>query len=499
MAQASTPAWAPDLNPNPNAEAQRKRDAILHKAFDLRRQHEAQVAGGVSEKSCYDYVRDSVNTFKQSVDKNDIQHFHDTITRCGKVQSFGCFLAVHPVTLCVVACNSNTEKFLGKPWHQVLGSPIESLFNEPNKVQQILKLQNIWVANPVLLSSGTEGKAFNAVVSLAAMRTKDQLTGEETDANGYLFEIEDTGTLAGDTQTEGLWQAHQLMRSAVARVQTCLSIEQIFSVAVEEIQKLSGLDRIMVYKFHPDMHGEVVEEYKQDYVKESLFGLHYPATDIPQIARELFKTNRVRHIMNIRDPGDDILCDSQTINPTDISLIKSVLRQPHACHLEYLQNMGSTASLTLAIVMDDKLWGLFACHHHGGPNQDNPQPLFVPYQKRAACEFLVQAICARIKSFIELAHHVRSEQRMNLHMGACERLTHFKSRDQFLKGLNGARGINLCDYIPHTTGAAVVLASSIHTSGSVPSDEMIRRILSIILPNNHMKKKEVLSPHTLVP
>ena len=53
------------------------------------------------------------------------------------------------------------------------------------------------------------------------------------------------------------------------------------------------MDRVMVYKFHPDMHGEVVEEFKMDYVPESLLGLHYPATDIPQV-RDTAVTSRIR-------------------------------------------------------------------------------------------------------------------------------------------------------------------------------------------------------------
>ena len=33
----------------------------------------------------------------------------------------------------------------------------------------------------------------------------------------------------------------------------------------------------------------------------------------------------------------------------------SVLRQPHGCHLEYLDNMGVTSTLTLAIIVEDKV------------------------------------------------------------------------------------------------------------------------------------------------
>ena len=54
--------------------------------------------------------------------------------------------------------------------------------------------------------------------------------------------------------------------------------------------------------------------------------------------------------------GDPIMCDvRQVIDPKELSLMNAVLRQPHGCHLEYLRNMGVTSTLTLAIVVEDKV------------------------------------------------------------------------------------------------------------------------------------------------
>jgi chemotaxis family two-component system sensor kinase Cph1 len=39
------------------------------------------------------------------------------------------------------------------------------------------------------------------------------------------------------------------------------------------------------------------------------------------------------------------------------------LRSVSPIHCEYLKNMGVTASLSVSIILDDKLWGLIACHH----------------------------------------------------------------------------------------------------------------------------------------
>ena len=484
MASSSfEPSWTVEADTDPHAAAQRARDAVLHRGFDARKAHEAQVRAGTATESCYDYVRDSVQTFKQSVTEEEIAEYTSSIYRCGKVQSFGCFLALHPETKKVVACSSNTEAFLGLPWKKVLGSPLESLFKESQKIEQVLRLPNLSTANPVLLTPGHAASTpvVNAIVSMADMRFTNAMTGKPENAKGYLFEIEYTGNEAyNNPNTEGLWQAHHLMRNAVARTQRCETIEEVLSAAVEEIHKLSGMDRVMVYKFHPDMHGEVIEEFKMPYIEESLLGLHYPATDIPQVNRELFKYNRVRHIKDIRDPGDPILCDSALVQKDDITLIKSVLRQPHACHLEYLANMGVTATMTLAIIVDDMLWGLFACHHHGACMNE---PLFVPFQIRTACEFFAQSVSARIKAHKQLAINILVERNMNLHIDICERMMSLPPRER-IAGLVRP-GVNMCGCIPHAQGAAVVLPSKIYSCGKVPSDEMIRRMLSYLLPKHH--------------
>ena len=43
------------------------------------------------------------------------------------------------------------------------------------------------------------------------------------------------------------------------------------------------------------------------------------------------------------------------VEPKELSLMTAVLRQPHGCHLEYLKNMGVTSTLTLAIIVEDKV------------------------------------------------------------------------------------------------------------------------------------------------
>jgi light-regulated signal transduction histidine kinase (bacteriophytochrome) len=54
----------------------------------------------------------------------------------------------------------------------------------------------------------------------------------------------------------------------------------------------------MVYKFDQDWHGEVLAESLRA-ERESYLGLHYPASDIPAQARELYKRNVTRMIADV--------------------------------------------------------------------------------------------------------------------------------------------------------------------------------------------------------
>ena len=62
----------------------------------------------------------------------------------------------------------------------------------------------------------------------------------------------------------------------------------------------------MIYKFSGEGHGEVVAEVKNDDL-EPFMGLHYPATDIPRQARELYKINLTRIIADVNTESSAIL------------------------------------------------------------------------------------------------------------------------------------------------------------------------------------------------
>ena len=158
-------------------------------------------------------------------------------------------------------------------------------------------------------------------------------------------------------------------------------------MAARQLKTLLGFDRVMVYRFHPDDTGEVFAEAREMRL-ESFFGLHYPASDIPAQARKLYLANILRIISDVADPTVPIIPVVSPIGvPLDLS--QSTLRSVSPIHIEYLQNMGVTASMSISIIERGKLWGLFACHHYSGPR-------VVPYSLRSIAELFAQLFALQL-------------------------------------------------------------------------------------------------------
>jgi diguanylate cyclase (GGDEF)-like protein/PAS domain S-box-containing protein len=133
------------------------------------------------------------------------------------------------------------------------------------------------------------------------------------------------------------------------------SIQTTYDLLTKYIYDLSGFDRVMLYVFGDDGHGEVVSEAKQLDTKSFLHH-HFPATDIPLPAREMYAKNSVRVVYSAsKEPFGLKYNSSVDMSSMNIRAIAGI-------HREYLVNMGVESSMSISIVVDDALWGLVACH-----------------------------------------------------------------------------------------------------------------------------------------
>ena len=72
----------------------------------------------------------------------------------------------------------------------------------------------------------------------------------------------------------------ELVRLMLERIRKTKGMTELAQEAARQLKILTGFDRVMVYRFHPDGSGEVIAEAAASGL-EPFLGLHYPASDIP--------------------------------------------------------------------------------------------------------------------------------------------------------------------------------------------------------------------------
>ena len=173
---------------------------------------------------------------------------------------------------------------------------------------------------------------------------------------------------------------HRRLPLVLQRLQEAPDLTALCAALAREVRRLTGFDRVMVYRFDPEWNGEVVAEERRDDL-EPFLGLRYPASDIPAQARALYLRNWLRLIPDARYTPVPLVPERNPLDGRPLDLGASTLRSVSPVHLEYLANMGVIASMSVSLVDGDRLWGLIACHHYAGPHRPTPAD-------RVAAEFL---------------------------------------------------------------------------------------------------------------
>lgn len=253
------------------------------------------------------------------------------------------------------------------------------------------------------------------------------------------------------------------VREILDSLQAVASTRELAELAAREVRRLTGFDRVLVYRFDAEWNGTVIAEDRNE-VLPSYLDLRFPASDIPAQARELYRINRLRLIPDADYRSVPIVPtdDPRTGRPLDLSL--AVLRSVSPVHLEYMRNMGTGASMSISLLRDDKLWGLISCH--------NKAPRRVPYHVRTACDFVGQILSLQIaaKETAETA-----ERRIALRATQARLLAYMAAEDQFIDGLT--RHPHELLGLVGASGAAVIMGDMLRTVGETPEEASIRRIV----------------------
>jgi chemotaxis family two-component system sensor kinase Cph1 len=373
----------------------------------------------------------------------------------GKVQSHGFLVALDLNTWLINYISENIASFIENEPQSLLGKDLEFLgsalklnisgsqflFNQ--LIQTGFSSKNIDSLNPYYVELA--GKPYNIIMAA----TDEDLIIE--------FEV----------VIKDEFESQKVIGSSISKILIGKTLDSILHNAAKEIKSIINYDRVMVYQFGDEGHGRVIAEEKEPGLTPFL-NLHYPASDIPKQARELYKINLTRIIADVNAEPSRILTNKTDGQPIDLT--HAELRAVSPMHIQYLKNMGVQSSFSISLVCKGELWGLIACHSY--------TPRFINYNARAAAKLIGQIL----SSAIEYRQLEENTDRFEVFSTSTSKLADYiDESSQLIEALTKSP-VTLKD-ITEASGVALVFEKKISCLGITPGEAQIKEITKWLLEN----------------
>ncbi len=380
----------------------------------------------------------------------------DAVARCadepihipGGIQPHGFLIVVAATDLAVQQVSENVRQWLGLEAQSLLGLSLSELIDEPELPARLAGLSDE-DRNPFHLGDVRFVKGTAQACSFALMghRNEDQL----------ILEFEQASN-AG----EAYGVLYPLMRTFVAELHAANTIEAICQLAVNELSRITGFGRVKAYRFDEAGNGEVLAERAAPGYANYL-GHQFPASDIPAQARALYCKNLIRLIPDANYTPSPLIPALNPVDQQPLDLGFASLRSVSPVHLQYMRNMGTLASMSVSIVVRDRLWGLISCH--------DSEPRLLSHKTRTTCELLARILALQIDASeaAELAH-----RKLELRHLVVRLLAGMADYDSVTEGFQRLPEVVLA--FAQAQGAAVVTADTCVTVGNAPADAQIMQL-----------------------
>lgn len=376
----------------------------------------------------------------------------------GSVQPRGVLLVVRDDGGVVLQASENVATVLGRPVEAVLGAPLGDVLGVPAArvvLEQLAAVPDHRTRNPGLVEIATADGTVQ--LDVVVHRPPPATLADP----GPVFVVELEPADGPRPLTYGT--TYESVRDAIADLNRAGELTELYDIAARHVRRLTGFDRVMIYRFDAEYNGEVVAEARRRDL-EPFLGLHYPASDIPAQARAMYEKSWIRLISDVDYTPVPVVPTVDPLSGRPLDLTYATLRSVSPIHCEYLRNMGVRASMSISLLRDGKLWGMVACHHYSGPHAPS-------YGVRAAAEFLGVALSARLVAQVEedaLAESRRASGVLARLVGA--------SRDEEVRLAQAlTRTDDLLTLVP-ADGVVVSVGADVLTRGRVPDGEACRKI-----------------------
>lgn len=294
----------------------------------------------------------------------------------GHIQSYGYILVLNKEEFVVEQVSENIEALLGVSVEEVLGNPVDYFFPFSFLDHFNNHFQNSKNDDHYSLSFELNKKEY----ILTTHGMDDRL----------ILEVEPDNPA---NRQNSHHKYADLVDNLAYDLDKPDSLDKIYEMVLDRMHPILGFDRMMIYRFDADDHGEVVGERASN-GKQKFLGLKFPNTDIPKQARKLYLENNTRGIYDVNDTPVAVTPALRESDQKPLDLTYSFLRSVSPIHVSYLKNMGITSSFSISILVRNKLWGMILCHHETGP-------LRLDIHQRRSASFIGNILSQKISSITE--------------------------------------------------------------------------------------------------
>ena len=362
----------------------------------------------------------------------------EPIHQLGRVQSYGALVALSSDWI-VQHASTNLGSILGVSLDDALGKQLSDLVVSDGfeRIREAVR------------ATGTTDTAVRMFDVTMRARGKSFDVSAHRSGDLLIVEFEPKVAHSGRDAMSGVYPH-------IAALQRDGDFATLVRDAAAGLRALSGFDSVMVYEFQPDKSGKVIAESRAD-GRSKYLGLMFPASDIPVQARALYKRSLLRLIADVNDEGS-VIRPGVTLDGSPLDLSIAVTRAVSPIHIQYLKNMGVQASMSVSIMKDGELWGLFACHH------DTPR--YIDYESRTSIEMYAHLFSYEISRFEEQQRKLAERGINRLQTRLMSHLAEGRHLSDSLLAVSQDIGA----VIPHD-GMVLCEDGVMNTIGSVPSRE----------------------------
>ncbi|SFU16089.1 Bacteriophytochrome (light-regulated signal transduction histidine kinase) [Algoriphagus locisalis] len=358
----------------------------------------------------------------------------------GSIQPNGFLMGLKEDSLLIDYCSANTSVFIGKTHTDLLGKTFGDAFGEDAETELLDYISKDRMLSSLLLKTILLGKEFLCTVH------KSNAT--------VIVEAEPINSVAKQVN-----EVYDHTSQFLSYMHTTQSLQDLCGLVAKGTREITGYDRVMIYRFDGNYNGEVFAESCREDL-EPFLGLHYPHTDIPPQARELYMKNLLRIITDIDySPVPIYTLDDKEDKTLDLSL--SILRSTSPIHVQYLHNMGVGATLTISLIYKQRLWGLIACHHYSPKNLTPEMRLAAQLQGH----FITSQIDVRQSN-----EEYEVSRKVN---AAFDKMDAFELSDNpasFAELIKKPELLGLCN----ANGVSLVFEGKVYLNGVTPSEDEVK-------------------------